>query len=72
MPTMLEVHQPEISPETNQARRTREPVIECGGMERREQPAPVRVLFSDSLLESGAPRHLQLRQRPSKWSVKLT
>ncbi len=55
MPTMLEVHQPEISPETNQARRTREPVIECGGMERREQPAPVRVLFSDSLLESGAP-----------------
>jgi periplasmic protein TonB len=55
MPTILEIQQPEISPETRQGPRLPELAEWRGASEPREQATPVRVLFSDSLLESAAP-----------------
>jgi len=49
MPTVIETHEPEIQ-ETPYIRK---PAIHGGGPDVNLQPIPVRVLFSDSLLESG-------------------
>ncbi len=50
MATLIEIHEPEIREELH----TPEPVIYGHEPELEEQPIPARVLFSDSLLESGA------------------
>ncbi len=50
MATLIEIHEPEIREELH----TPEPVIYGYEPELEEQPIPARVLFSDSLLESGA------------------
>ena len=49
MPTVIEVHEPEVQSELY----IRKPPIHVEGLEISDQPIPARVLFSDSLLESG-------------------
>jgi len=50
MPTLIEIQEPEIREELF----TPKPAITRRSPELNEQPIPARVLFSDSLLESGA------------------
>jgi periplasmic protein TonB len=49
MPTVIEVHEPVVQSELY----IRKPPIHVGGPHVSDQPIPARVLFSDSLLESG-------------------
>jgi hypothetical protein len=49
MPTVIEVHEPEAQSELYIGK----PPIPVGGPQVSDQPIPARVLFSDSLLESG-------------------
>ena len=49
MPTVIEVHEPEVQSELY----IRKPPIHVGGPEVNDQPIAARALFSDSLLEAG-------------------
>jgi len=51
MPTVIEIQEPEIQ----ETLCIGKPVIHGGGLKVNGTPLPTRVLFSDSLLESGAP-----------------
>jgi protein TonB len=56
MPTVLEIHEPEISPEAKLEAKSElrivKPAEHRAGVEPRKQQGPAQVLFSDSLLES--------------------